>query len=284
MPKAAEGENDLALQSDLSIANLFGIAGKVALITGGGSGIGAMIASGLAQNGAKVYIVSRKDASEFTKQLPNGAVSLMGDVSKVDDVARIVAELEKREGRLDILVNNAGTNYNMGIDEHDYDMFRKVMEVNTNAIFLMVQKMLPLLRKAAADRGPSRIINIASVDGIRPPVDRNVFAYGASKAALVHLSQHLAGALARDGVTVNTMCPGPFQSRMMRTTIELAGGEDVLGQTTALGHIGSPADAAGVVLYLSGHAAAGVTGATLVVDSGTLVLGHPSTKVKKSKL
>lgn len=285
MPKAVEGENDNALQSDLSIEHLFGVKGKVALVTGGGSGIGAMIASGLAQNGAKVYVLARKDCSSFTDQLPNGAVSLQADVSLADDVARVVAELERREGRLDVLVNNAGTNYNKQIDEHDYEMFEKVMTINTSAIFLLTQKMLPLLRKGAAQRGPARVINIASTDGLRAPVDRDNFAYGASKAAVIRLSEHLAGALGRDAITVNTVCPGPFQSRMMRATIQAAGGEDVLGQAVALGKIGSPADAAGVVLYLSGAGAAGVTGATVLVDSGALVTGHPSTRPKrKSKL
>merc|ERR1719245_1004688 len=106
--------------------------------------------------------------------------------------------------------------------------------------------MLPLLRKAT--KRPARIINIASTDAIRAPVDRDNFAYGASKAAVIRLSEHLAGALGRDGITVNTVCPGPFQSRMMRATIKAAGGEHVVGQGTALGKIGSPADAAGVVL------------------------------------
>merc|ERR1712232_1510552 len=103
------------------------------------------------------------------------------------------------------------------------------MGVNTNAIFLLVQKALPMLRLAAQGGTPARIINISSTDGLRAPVDRDNFAYGASKAAVLRLTEHLAGVLGRDGVTVNAVCPGPFQSRMMRATIQGVGGEDVFG-------------------------------------------------------
>lgn len=283
MPKAVDGENDLALQSDLSHAALFGCKGKVAVVTGGGSGIGAMIASGLAQNGAKVYVVSRKDCSEFAAALPGGAVSLQCDVSVVDEVSRLYNELERREGRLDILVNNAGTNFNAPIDSHDFAMFEKVIAVNTNSIFLLTQKVLPLLRKASGPGSPARVINIASTDALKAPVDRDNFGYGASKAAVLRLTEHLAGALGRDGITVNAVCPGPFQSRMMRATIKAVGGEDVIGQGTALGRIGSPEDAAGVVLYLSGRSAAGVTGATILVDSGALSFGGAAATKARAK-
>merc|ERR1711957_608644 len=150
-----------------------------------------MIATGLAQNGAKVYIVSRKDCSPFANRI--GAVALQCDVAVKSEVERLMAELSTREGRLDILVNNAGTNYNAKIDQHDFAMFEKVLAVNTSAVFLTTQLALPLLRAAG------------------------------------------------------------------------------LQGMTALGQMGSPADAAGVVLYLSGMAGAGVTGATILVDSGALV-------------
>jgi len=285
MPKAEEGENDLALNADLSVAALFGCKGKVALVTGGGSGIGAMIATGLAQNGAKVYIVSRKDCSPFANRI--GAVALQCDVAVKSEVERLMAELSTREGRLDILVNNAGTNYNAKIDQHDFAMFEKVLAVNTSAVFLTTQLVLPLLRAAGLQGNPSRVINISSTDGVRAPTDRDGFGYGASKAAVLRLTEHLAGRLGRDHITVNAVCPGPFQSRMMRATVKMAGGEQQVGQgMTALGQMGSPADAAGVVLYLSGMAGAGVTGATILVDSGALVFAGKGmmAEVNKSKL
>lgn len=273
MPKAIDGENDRALTSDLSLSALFGVQGKVCVVTGGGSGIGAMIATGLAQNGAKVYVVARKDCSAFTSQLPGGAVSLQCDVANADDVTRLVQELETREGRIDVLVNNAGTNYNKPIDEHEFEMFEKVLAVNTSSIFLLTQKALPLLRKAGASGQHASVVNIGSTDGIRAPTDRDNFAYGASKAAVIRLTEHLAGALGREGITVNSLCPGPFQSRMMRATVQAAGGEEAIGSGTALGRMGSPEDAAGTVLYLAGRAGAGTTGATILVDCGALVNG-----------
>jgi len=273
MPKASQGENELALKSNLSVTRLFSVEGKVAMVTGGGSGIGAMISSGLAQNGARVYVVSRKDCSDFAAALPGDAVSLQCDVSSPTEVARLCEEMERREQHIDILVNNAGTNFNTPIDDHDFAMFEKVLAVNLSSIFLLTQRALPLLRKAGAFGDPARVINISSLDGLRAPVDRDNFAYGASKAGVLRLTEHLAGVLGHERVTVNAVCPGPFQSRMMRATIKAAGGEDAVGSRTALGHIGSPEDAAAVVLYLCGKGSAGVTGATIVVDSGSMVFG-----------
>eukprot|EP00659_Diplonema_papillatum_P016876 gene16876-25876_t len=124
MPKAEENENSGALSTDMSLENLFGAKGKVALITGGGSGIGAMIATGLARNGAKVYIVSRKDTTAFANELP-GCVSMRGDVANPADVKRIVDEITSREGKLHILVNNAGTNFSAPLGKYPSDMFDK---------------------------------------------------------------------------------------------------------------------------------------------------------------
>eukprot|EP00756_Hemistasia_phaeocysticola_P010563 Hpha_TRINITY_DN15029_c5_g21::TRINITY_DN15029_c5_g21_i1::g.125637::m.125637 len=278
MPKAQEGENERALTSALDAVSLFGVPGKVALVTGGGSGIGAMITVGLVVNGARVYIASRKDTSEFAAELNakpevqrsgGKAFSLQADVGNAAAVTKLLSEIASREaGGLSILINNAGTNYSAPLGKTDSAMFDKVMQVNTRALFHLTQEAVPLLRKAATKEDPARVINVSSIQGLRAPATDN-FAYSASKAAVLMLSDHLSGKLSGKNITVNSICPGPFESRMMRGTLS-AMGTDTVAKTTGLGKIGAPEDAAGAVLYLCGKSGAFVTGARITIDGGAL--------------
>jgi len=274
MPKAAEGENDLALQAPLSVAKLFGVAGKVVLITGGGSGIGAMIAAGYVRNGCKVYIASRKDcsayAAELSKEGPGSCTALTCDVGSLDDQKKVIGAIDKADGKLNVLVNNSGTNYNAPLEKYQPEMFQKVLEINTNAIFTFTQTAAPLLMKAGTQEDPARVINISSNNGLVVP-KMPTFAYSTSKAAVLMLSKHLAQELGPKHVTVNSICPGPFQSRMMRATIQKAGGEEVVSKATALGRLGSPEDAAGACVFLSSRAGAWVTGTEFALDGGQLI-------------
>eukprot|EP00756_Hemistasia_phaeocysticola_P004789 Hpha_TRINITY_DN13007_c0_g1::TRINITY_DN13007_c0_g1_i1::g.68697::m.68697 len=278
MPKAQEGENEAALNSALDACSLFGVPGKVALVTGGGSGIGAMISVGLAVNGARVYIASRKDTSPFAaevnakpevKKSGGSAISLQADVGRADSVDKLLAEIASREpSGLHILINNAGTNFAAPIGKHDAAMFDKVLQINTRAVFDITQKALPLLKKAATKADPARVVMVSSIQGLRAPATET-FSYSASKAAVLMLTDHLSGKLSSKNITVNAICPGPFQSRMMRGTISAAG-EDTIAQSTGLGKMGAPEDAAGSILYLCGKSGAFVTGAKIVIDGGLL--------------
>lgn len=272
MPKAEEGENDHALASSLDVGTLFGVAGKVVLITGGGSGIGAMIASGYVQNGARVYIASRKDCTPYAQQLtakgPGTCAALASDISVPAQQEALIAAVEKAEGKLHVLINNSGTNLNVKLEKHTPDVFSKVMQLNADAVFSMCRLAAPLLQKSSTKADPGRIINISSVNGLEPPVIDN-FGYSASKAAVVMLGRHLAGALGRKHVTVNTICPGPFLSRMTRGTIRAIGEEKFA--PTAVGRMGQAADIAGACLFLSGIGGAFTTGATFPVDGGAIV-------------
>jgi len=273
MPKEIEGENDLALHADLRTGSLYDVAGKVVVITGGGSGIGSMIASGFVQNGAHVWIFSRKDTSAFAAQLtakgPGVCTAVAADMQKTEAIERVVEAITAKEGRVDVLVNNAGTNMNAAFEDYPREGFAKVLDVNVTSVFHVSQLFFPLLKKASELGSPARIINIGSINGIDPPTNMDTFAYSTSKAAVSMLSRHMAARLAPD-VLVNTICPGPFQSRMMRGTIEMAG-EDNIAKTTLVNRMGRPSDICGVALMLSSNAGSFLSGVTIPCDGGALL-------------
>eukprot|EP01059_Diplonema_ambulator_P022999 TRINITY_DN38380_c0_g1_i1.p1 TRINITY_DN38380_c0_g1~~TRINITY_DN38380_c0_g1_i1.p1 ORF type:complete len:293 (+),score=88.28 TRINITY_DN38380_c0_g1_i1:66-881(+) len=268
MPVSESGENDAALHADMSLKNLFGVEGKVAVVTGGGSGIGAMIAAALSRNGAKTYIMSRKDISGYAKELP-GCVAYQCDVGDEESVKKAVQFVAEREGKVDILVNNAGTNFNAPIGKYPAAAFDKVMQINVRSVFSVTQEFTPLLEKAGTKEDPSRVINISSINGVRAPAAFDTFAYSSSKAGVIMLGKHLASKLGKKNITVNTICPGPFESRMMRGTIKMAGRENVAKGTVA-GRIGAPEDVAATVLYLCGKGGSFTNGAEIILDGGAL--------------
>eukprot|EP00747_Dinoflagellata_sp_TGD_P166853 gnl/TRDRNA2_/TRDRNA2_190310_c0_seq1.p1 gnl/TRDRNA2_/TRDRNA2_190310_c0~~gnl/TRDRNA2_/TRDRNA2_190310_c0_seq1.p1 ORF type:complete len:292 (-),score=59.38 gnl/TRDRNA2_/TRDRNA2_190310_c0_seq1:205-1038(-) len=273
MPKAEEGENDLVLDSNLGRDSLFDVTGKVILVTGGGSGIGAMIAGGFAANGAVVYVCSRKDCSAYAAQLtkkgPGKCIAISADLTKQADVDRVVATLRQDSGKIHCLVNNAGANWAEPLEKFSVEGWNKTNDLNVTAVFVLTKCCLPLLKEAASKEDPARIINISSIDAITVPA-LDTFAYSAGKAAVVHMSEVLAGRLIDENITVNCVLPGAFQSRMMRATIKAAG-EDALGRNKVGRRIGMPADVGGTCLFLASRAGAWMTGAKLVLDGGNVV-------------
>lgn len=270
MPAAEEGENDIVMHAKLGLPFLFDVSGKVVLVTGGGSGIGAMIAGGFVANGASVYICSRKDISGFAKELsekgPGSCTAVSADLTEQAGVDKVLTAIREGPGKLDCLVNNAGANMNKPIDNFDIAAWNKTNDLNVTAVFNLTRCALPLMRAAASKEEPARVINIASIDGIRTPVF-DTFAYSAGKAAVIHMSKVLAGKLSEEHITVNCICPGSFQSRMMRATIKNVG-EDALGQGLVGGRIGLPSDVAGTCIFLASRAGAWMSGAQLVLDGG----------------
>jgi NAD(P)-dependent dehydrogenase (short-subunit alcohol dehydrogenase family) len=273
MPKAAEGENDAALNAALDVKTAFGVSGKVVLITGGGSGIGAMMASGFVQNGCRVYIASRKDSSayaaELTKKGPGSCTAKTCDISVPEQQSALIDDIKAKEGKLHVLINNSGTNYSAPLDQYSQQNFRKVMELNVDAVFALTRLAVPLLEASSSSEDPGRVINISSINGVQVPA-LDTFAYSTSKAAVLMLSKHLAARLGQRHITVNSICPGPFVSRMMRGTIQAAG-EDFVAQGTTLGRLGSPEDMAGAALFLCSRAGAFLTGTDFAVDGGALL-------------
>ena len=250
--------------------DLFSIEGKIALVTGGSSGIGAMIARGYVSAGAHVYVASRKKeaceeiAAELSKL--GRCTPLPADLSRESECNRLADEVAEREGgRLDILVNNAGANWGAPIEEFPEAAFDKVMGLNVKSVFLLTRRLIPALAAAATQDDPARVINIGSIDGIKPPL-LETYAYSASKAAVHHLTRVLARKLAPQRITVNAVAPGPFQSKMMRATLERFG--DSIAKTNPLGRIGRDEDMAGIAIFLASRASAYLTGTVIPVDGG----------------
>ena len=249
--------------------DLFSVEGKVAVVTGGSRGIGEMIARGLAEAGARVYISSRnaevcgRVAAELSKA--GSCIALPADLSTMDGMAQLVEQLGARESQLDILVNNAGANWGAPLEEFPEAGWDKVMDLNLKSIFFLTRDLLPLLRAGAKHEDPARVINIGSIDGIKPPA-LETFSYSAAKAAVHHMTKVMAKRVARDHITVNAVAPGPFESKMMAATLDQF--RDGIIASCPRGRIGEPEDMAGVVIYLASRAGAYVTGAVIPVDGG----------------
>jgi NAD(P)-dependent dehydrogenase (short-subunit alcohol dehydrogenase family) len=163
--------------------------------------------------------------------------------------------------------NNAGATWGAPVDAYPAEAFDKVLGVNVKSVFALTQGFLPLLRAAAADERPSRVINIGSINGLRvPPFDN--FAYSASKSAVHMLTQHLARVLARDGITVNAIAPGPFPSKMMAYILDDDEASAELTQQIPLGRVGRPDDIAGLCEFIAGPRAGWLTGAVIPLDGG----------------
>lgn len=249
--------------------DLFSVEGKVALVTGGSRGIGAMIARGFVENGARTYIASRKasvcDATAAELAEHGTCISLPADLSTMAGVEGLAAALAEREPKLDILVNNAGANWGAPIDEYPADAWDKVLGLNLKAIFFLTQKLLPQLRASGTHPEPARVINVGSIDGLLAPA-LETYAYSSSKAAVHQLTRTLAKRLAREHINVNAIAPGPFESKMMAATLDAFG--DHIRATCPRGRIGEPEDMAGVALFLASRASSYITGAVIPVDGG----------------
>jgi NAD(P)-dependent dehydrogenase (short-subunit alcohol dehydrogenase family) len=251
------------------VKNLFSIEGKTALVTGGSSGIGLMIARGFVENGAHVYISSRKQdvceevAAELSKSGRCDAIP--ADLSSESECNRLGDEISRREGKLDILVNNAGANWGAPMAEFPDSAWDKVLAVNVKAVFQLTRRLVPELSAAATAATPARVINIGSIDGLKPPI-LETYAYSASKAAVHQLTRVLAQKLAPKHITVNAVAPGPFQSKMMKATLERFG--DSIAKSNPLGRIGSDEDMAGIAIFLASRAGAYLTGTVIPVDGG----------------
>jgi NAD(P)-dependent dehydrogenase (short-subunit alcohol dehydrogenase family) len=249
---------------------LFDLSGKTAVVTGGTRGIGLMIARGLLQAGARrVYISSRKaeGCAEAERELAAyGQVSaIQADLSTETECLRLAQEVGERERALHILVNNAGATWGAPLEEFPASAWDKVLDLNLKSPFFLTRAFLPLLETAGTHDDPARVINIGSIDGLRvPPLP--TYSYSASKAGLHHLTRVLARELGPRHITVNTIAPGPFESKMMAATLRTFG--EAIAQSAPLRRIGRPDDMAGAAVFLSSRAGAYVTGAVLPVDGG----------------
>jgi NAD(P)-dependent dehydrogenase (short-subunit alcohol dehydrogenase family) len=256
---------------------LFTVQGKVALVTGGTSGIGLMIARGLVRRGVKTYIVGRRlaQAREVAGQLSTEGqhvgqhvgqcIGLAADLADAHAPRELAAELARLEPRLNILINNAGASETGTLDTVAMADWDAVMNVNLRAGFFLVQQLLPQLRAAATALDPGRIINIGSIGGLHIP-NWDAFPYGASKAALHHLTRALTKRLGKDNIVVNAVAPGPFPSRLTNTESDAV--KKSVQAYIPLRRPGEPEDIEGLVVFLASRAGAYVNGVTIPLDGG----------------
>ncbi len=248
---------------------LFDLSGKTAVVTGGTRGIGLMMARGLLQAGASVYISSRKAdacaaaADELGSYGP--VVAVPANLATEEECLRLAREVGEREQALHILVNNAGATWGAPLAEFPASAWDKVLDLNLKSPFFLTRAFLPMLETAGTPDDPARVINVGSIDGLRVPALPN-YSYSASKAGLHHLTRVLARELGPRHITVNAVAPGPFESKMMAATLRAAGGQ--IAAMAPLRRIGRPDDMAGVAVYLASRAGAYVTGAVIPVDGG----------------
>jgi NAD(P)-dependent dehydrogenase (short-subunit alcohol dehydrogenase family) len=248
--------------------DLFSLAGRTALITGGSRGIGKMIARGFIAHGAKVYISSRKapacqeTAEELSKE--GVCIALPEDVSTIAGCEALAKAYGAHEDKLDILVNNAGAAWLAPFDEFPEKGWDKVLDLNVKSPFFLTKALHGALKAAASPEKPAKVINITSIDGIRPN-PQETYSYHASKAGLIHLTRRMAAELIKDDIVVSSLAPGAFASDM--NIVARDHGEEVSRRIPAR-RIGADEDMAGAAIFLASRAGDYVVGSTLTVDGG----------------
>lgn len=256
------------------IEKIFGLNRKTAVVTGGATGIGRMIAEALVHAGARVLIASRKGeaCAAVADELNNlgaagSAEGFTGDVGTSDGVRALTAEIKSRTNSLHILINNAGKSWGAPYSEFPFKAWDKVMSVNCAGLFTLTRDMTPLLAKTASTKDPARIVNIGSVVG-DIPIGDVAYSYAASKAAVHHMTRILGKELAGQRITVNALAPGPFVSRMTKHATGNSRGRKRVADDVPLGRLGEPSDIAGCILFLCGKGGAYTTGGIIPVSGG----------------
>jgi len=265
----------------MNLNDMFGLDGRIALVTGGSRGIGKMIVEGyLAAGCARVYISARKTAqieeavADFETRHPGKVVGLPVDLSTVEGCRALAKELEAREERLDILVNNAGAAWGEPFEGFPEAGWDKVMDINVKSPFFLTQALHGLLKAAGTHDRPAKVINIGSIDGMRlNPWE--TYSYHASKAAILYLTKRLAARLVTDNIIVTAIAPGAFQSDMNKAARDHG---DAVAKSIPVKRIGVPEDMAGAAIFLASKAGDYVVGDTITVDGG-LVHGDLKTSI-----
>ncbi|KAI7965667.1 hypothetical protein MJO29_001415 [Puccinia striiformis f. sp. tritici] len=292
LPPLTQSHNMVPRDDSLSIDNLFGVKGKVAVITGGGAGLGEMMSRAWVLNGGYVIIASRKEQalSKVCQELnalgTGKADFIVGDVSSKAGCLAICAEVKKKVDKIHVLVNNSGVSWGAPYDDvPEKEGWDKVLSMNVKSIFYMTSELTSLLAKDATNLDPGRVIVISSTAGLASKAESSglgaaghgLWSYNASKAAAISLSNNLAVTLAPKCITVNAICPGVYPSRM--TAYGLKKQSDLLNSRQPMGRVGTPEDMAGIFLFLTTRAGAHITANYIVTDGGSLASTSGFTKL-----
>jgi gluconate 5-dehydrogenase len=253
-----------------TVQELFSLAGRTAVVTGGSRGLGLQMAEALGEQGARVLVASRKqgELDEACARLAARGIDAIGIAVDLGDAAAVAAfarEALARLGQVDILVNNAGATWGAPAEDYPLEAWDKVMNLNVRSIFLLCQAF----GREMSPRGRGRIVNIASIAGLagNPPGTMQTIAYNTSKAAVINFTQTLAGEWGRHGITVNAIAPGFFPSKMTKGILA-AVGADTLAQQAPLRRLGDDEDLKGAVVLFASDAGKHITGQVLAVDGG----------------
>ncbi|HSG33404.1 MAG TPA: SDR family oxidoreductase [Sphingomonadaceae bacterium] len=251
----------------MDTASLFSLEGRTALITGGSRGIGRMIAEGfLAAGCERIYLTARKadQLAATAAELGERVIGIPGDISTLEGIVSLAGELARREQRLDILVNNAGAAWGASFESFPESGWDKVVDLNLKTPFFLAQKLHGLLKAAATPQQPAKVINIASVDGMRlNPWE--TYPYQASKAGLIHLTRRMAARLIADDIVVSGIAPGAFPSEMNKAARDAA---ELVAKAIPSGRVGVAEDIAAAAIFLASRAGNYVVGSTIPVDGG----------------
>ena len=253
-----------------TIQQLFDLTGQVALVTGGSRGLGFQMAHALGEAGAKIMLSSRKaeDLEAAAAELKAAGIEaqwIAADCGKEEDIRRLAAETVQRMGTIDILINNAGATWGAPAEEHPVNAWDKVMNLNVRGYFILAQEVAKL---CMIPRKKGRILNVASIAGLAGnPSEMKTIAYNTSKGAVVNFTRALAGEWGEHGITVNTICPGFFPSKMTYGLLEKLGA-DKMAQGAPLRRLGDDEDLKGLALLYASDAGKHITGQWMAVDGG----------------
>lgn len=246
-------------------AELFSLEGKVAVVTGASSGLGARFAQVLHGAGASVVLAARRmDRLEAATREMERSIAVRCDVSSEDDRMALVDEAMEAFERIDVLVNNAGVGSTVAVEDEELDEFRRVLEINTTAVWHLSK----LVGRHMVAAGGGSIINVASVLGLVGSAPIKQANYCASKGAVVNLSRELALQWARRGVRVNSLCPGWFPSEMTEGMNDDEGSRAFIARNSPIPRMGHEHELDGAILFLASNASSFFTGQELVVDGG----------------
>jgi gluconate 5-dehydrogenase len=255
----------------MSIRQLFDLAGKTALVTGGSRGLGLQMAQALGEMGARVAISARKadELAEARVHLVDAgieAITITNDLSDFDGIPGLVDQALAGLGGIDILINNAGTTWGAPMEDYPIEAWNKVMDLNINGLFLLTQEVG---KRAMLPKRYGKILNIASLAGLGgnpPEFGTKMIAYNASKAAVVNFTRTLAGEWGPYNINVNVLCPGFFPTKIANA--EIARVHDLAIARTPLQRFGGEDDIKGAAIFFVSEASRHITGQALAIDGG----------------